>query len=80
MTRHMLKLGTRAQDKITGFTGIVTARAEYLNGCVTYKLQPEKLTADGAVVKGDWFDEQQLIDDSKAEAGGPQERPPEMHP
>lgn len=35
-----IQLGNEARDKITGFTGIVTSRAEYLTGCTQYGLTP----------------------------------------
>ena len=76
----MLKLGDKVKDSITGFKGVVIARAEYLNGCITLKVQPPKLKEDGSPIEADWFDEQRLIDASKAKAGGPQSYPPEMHP
>lgn len=33
-----LKLGCKAKDVVTGFTGILTAKTEYLNGCVQYDI------------------------------------------
>jgi hypothetical protein len=52
----MIQLGVRAQDKITGFAGIVTGRAEYLYGCIQYCLVPEVLI-DGKIPDHSWFDE-----------------------
>ncbi len=34
----MIELGSKAKDTISGYTGIATARYEYMNGCVRYEL------------------------------------------
>lgn len=49
-------MGGEYRDLLTGFTGIVTAKSEYLTGCDRVLLEPSKLTADGNVVDGRWFD------------------------
>lgn len=49
-------LGRQGRDKITGFEGIVTGRAEYLYGCTQYCLAP-KAAPDGAIRDSQWFDE-----------------------
>ena len=36
-----IKLGVRIKDRVTGFEGIVTARVEYLNGCIQYCITPK---------------------------------------
>lgn len=36
----MIVLGEKVKDKISGLTGIATARLEYLNGCVQYTVSP----------------------------------------
>jgi len=36
-----IPLGSLARDKATGFTGIVTERIEYMNGCVAYGVLPK---------------------------------------
>ena len=41
------KLGSEAKDSITGLRGILTARIEYVTGCIQYELTPTKLK-DGA--------------------------------
>jgi len=75
----VVKLGDHVKDKLTGFEGIAVARAEYLNGCISVSVQSTALH-DGIPVEAQWFDEQQLTDKSKATAGGPQSRPPAIHP
>lgn len=49
-----IELGETVKDTITGFTGTVVARAEYLNGCIQYQIvgkEPDKEI---------WIDEAQL--------------------
>ncbi len=48
------------KDQITGFAGTITARTEYLNGCLQYCVKPTKLKKDGTMPEAEWFDEQQL--------------------
>ena len=55
-----IKLGSLAKDKITGFEGVITGRAEYLTGCNQYVLQPicnDKTNYPA----GEWFDEGRII-------------------
>lgn len=56
----MIELGDRVKDTITGFSGIVTAVAYYLNGCVRICVQPEKIKDDGSLIDSEWFDDTQL--------------------
>lgn len=51
----MIKLGVKARDKITGFEGIITGRAQYITGCDQYVLVPP--VKDGKVGDSQWFDE-----------------------
>ncbi|EPN30018.1 hypothetical protein A245_46208, partial [Pseudomonas syringae pv. actinidiae ICMP 19096] len=36
----MIELGKKARDKISGFEGVITGRAQYLTGCDQYVLSP----------------------------------------
>lgn len=54
-----MKLGITAKDKITGFTGILTGRAEYITGCTQYLVQPP-LNKEGAFVDAHWIDVDRL--------------------
>ena len=74
----MIKLGDKVKDSITGFSGVATGRCEYLNGCISWQVCANKLENGKEVIE--WFDEQRLTSQSKAKAGGPQNRPPQMHP
>lgn len=52
-------LGQRVQDKITGFHGLVTGRAQYITGCNQLLVQPQ-LNDKGEFVEGRWIDEPRL--------------------
>lgn len=54
-----VSLGSKARDKITGLTGIVIARTEWLNGCRRITIQPQELK-DGKPIDSCCFDEQQI--------------------
>lgn len=54
----MIDLGQQARDKITGFTGIITARASYITGCDQYGLTPP--VADGKIGDTHYFDEARI--------------------
>lgn len=51
----MITLGKKAKDKITGFKGIITGRAQYIYGCDQYCIVPP--SKDGEIKSGEWFDE-----------------------
>ena len=55
----MIKLGSKVKDQISGFTGIATARTEYLHGCARVVVDPQELH-EGKPIDGRYFDEQQL--------------------
>lgn len=52
-------MGQRGKDKITGFTGIVTGRSEYINGCVHLML--EATAKPGQKPVHSWFDEERCV-------------------
>lgn len=53
-------LGDHAKDTITNFEGVVTARTEFLNGCIRYGVQSTKLNKEGIPLDLEYFDEFQL--------------------
>lgn len=53
------KLGLTAKDKVTGFTGVITSRIEYINGCIQYCVKPKMMEA-GKMPDGEYLDEQQI--------------------
>lgn len=52
-----INLGDTAKHAITGFTGVVVARVEYLTGCSQLCLQPQGVTDKGDVYDSRYFDE-----------------------
>ena len=52
---HISKLGFKAQDIVTGFTGVITLISFDLYGCVQFVLTP-KVDKDGKSINGRWFD------------------------
>lgn len=57
--RPVIGLGDKARDTITGFTGIVIGRTEWLNGCVRLTVQAQALK-DSSPVEPANFDIEQL--------------------
>ena len=55
----MIKLGDKVKDQVTGLTGIVIGRTEWLNGCIRITVQPQELK-DGRPVESSCFDIEQL--------------------
>ena len=55
-----IELGDRVRDPITGYQGVAYAVTTWLNGCVRFGVQPEKLDKDGKVQQELWFDQTQL--------------------
>ena len=61
MTDAALKvLGRKVKDKITGFTGIVVARVEYLSGCTQLCVKPRVKPDDNIIPDGHYIDESRL--------------------
>ena len=54
-----MRLGQEVRDRVTGFTGIVTAKVEYLNGCVQYHVRP-KVREDQKFPEGAYIDQEYL--------------------
>jgi hypothetical protein len=55
-----IKLGDYVRDTISGFTGIVTCRTEWLYQCLRYGVTPTQLGDDGKLIDTYYFDEGQL--------------------
>lgn len=67
-------LGAEAEDSLTKFKGIATARFTFLNGCVRIEITPTTLK-DGKPIEPSSFDEQRVAPHSKATTGGPRPGP-----
>jgi hypothetical protein len=65
MNASQIQLGQDAKDTITGYAGIVMAKAQYLTGCNQVLLTPRSLDKDGKRREGEWFDEQRIVVTSK---------------
>jgi hypothetical protein len=70
-----VKLGMIGTDSITGFSGTVVSRTEYIHGCTRVCIQPKGLQADGKPIESQYFDELSLVENVTAETdkdkGGP---------
>jgi len=58
-------LGVELKDIVTGFTGIVMGRTDYLTGCNHYGLCPRKLSKEGKLDDWQWLDESRLVPTGK---------------
>ena len=56
----MVKLGEAVQDTVSGFKGIVTARAEYLGGNPRCQVQSNISAVAGNMPHSEWIDEDRL--------------------
>ena len=56
MENNLGRIGT---DTVSGFTGRVVARCEYVSGSPRYELLP-KVDDKGALPKSEWFDQERL--------------------
>lgn len=54
------KKGIEAKDAITGFSGVITARIDYITGCKQYLIQPP-VNKDGVIPDSQQFDENRII-------------------
>lgn len=59
MATFKFQLGQRVKDIVTGFTGIIIGRLEYLNGCIQYGIKPG-LDKDGKILEASWIDQAQI--------------------
>lgn len=70
-------LGKKVKCMVTGFTGIATARVEFINGCVQICVKP-KAGKDGKMPDGEYIDIHQIeivgngVKLNHKETGGPQ--------
>jgi len=53
-------LGDKVKDVVSGFTGVICSRTEWLNKCIRYGVYSQKLDKDGKVLDATHFDEEQL--------------------
>jgi hypothetical protein len=65
MAKKLFKFNNGDEVKciVTGFTGIITARMEWLNHCIQYCVKPKMKTKkdeSSKMPEGEYIDEQQL--------------------
>lgn len=67
MKEHKFKfeLGTRVKDIITGMSGVVMARSNFITGCDQYGISPTKLNKDEKRPDWEYFDENRLVVNGK---------------
>jgi hypothetical protein len=58
-----IEIGQTVVDRITGFKGVVTGRADFITGCNRYQVQP-RVKEDGTYVESQWYDEHILVVDT----------------
>ncbi len=82
-TEHEIQLGQKAECAVTGFKGVVTGRAQYLNGAVLYLLCPP-VDKDGKQVDCEWVDRTQArvtdIEFLDLPGGYPEDKPLDAPP
>ena len=76
MSTFKIEIGKQVTDNITDFKGMVTARCEYITGCMQYLVTPKGKPTK--IEDSHWLDEDRVL--SKAEikkrkVGGPQQHP-----
>lgn len=87
MNEWKVNLGDRVKDRINGFVGIVTGRADFLYGCRQVVVAPENLGSDMSKhPDGAWLDEDRVEvvepavhnqpESASVRAGGPQPNMP----
>ena len=55
----MADIGSKVKDSITGFTGIVTGKVQYMNGPHQSLVKPDFLK-DDCMIEGQWIDDARL--------------------
>jgi len=80
------ELGQGVKDLVTGFSGIISQRTEYLTGCARYGVQPKELDKDGKIKDAVYLDENSIVPFGKSitivkpkgteDKGGPQKDAP----
>ena len=54
-------MGVKVRDRVTKIEGVIDMRAQYLNGCIRYSVQPEAKEVNPEKMPASyWIDEAQL--------------------
>ena len=65
-----IKLGQRVTERISGYTGTVIAKTEWVYGCKRFGVQADGLH-EGKPIEAQWFDEGELTKESTSKGGPP---------
>ena len=69
MTDFIHDNGDRAKSNVTGYIGLIIARADHLNGCNRYLVQPQ-VNVQKEIPDAYWHDEAELVVTKKAVVKG----------
>ena len=61
MFEFQFNLGDEVKDRITGFSGIIISRTQWLTNCNTYGLKSQQLDKDGKPQEMQCFDEPNIV-------------------
>lgn len=70
MSKTAITLGTKVRDRVSGFTGLATGRAEYLYTTPTVEVTPDTIGTDGKLIGAVWLEEAQLEPAGEKSAAG----------
>jgi hypothetical protein len=81
MAAPKIEFGKKYRDRITGFVGTCTGKAQYISGCDQILIVADD-KGDGKFPGSTWIDDERLIDVESEQAvertsrrGGPQDSP-----
>ena len=57
MKDFLFENGQTVKEVVTGFTGVIMGRTDYLTGCNRYGVMPVKLSKEGKRAEWEWLDE-----------------------
>lgn len=63
MKMNKIMLGATVRDRITGLTGVVMARTEYLTRCAHVAILATKVNKEGKIPEWEWIDETRCTQD-----------------
>ncbi len=83
------EMGETLRDVVTGFQGVVMARAQFSTGCIHYGIQPVEVGTNGKLPDWEWLDSSRMekvgnktVGFKRAKegaSGGPAQNPPTMN-
>lgn len=76
-------LGESVKEVVTGFSGVILGRTQYITGCTQYAVCNRGLDKEGKIPVWEWIDEKRLVRTGdkrlhlEAADAGPQQHPPQ---